>query len=55
MTNTISPDHLARRACVSPTLKKRRNLDGWSTDVLGGPGHGAARRFFWVRSASRLR
>ena len=40
---------------VSPTLKKRRNLDSWSTDGRGGPGYGAARRFFCVSSASRLR
>ncbi len=39
-------------AAVSPTLKKRRNLDGWST---GGPAHGEPRRFFCVSSASRLR
>ncbi len=39
---------------VSPTMKKRRNLDGWST-AAGRGGHAEPRRCFWVSSASRLR
>ena len=39
---------------VSPPLKKRRNLDMWSTGA-GGGAHADPRRFFWVSSASRLR
>ena len=39
---------------VSPTLKNRRNLGGWSTPA-GRAAHADPRRFFWVSSASRLR
>lgn len=39
---------------LSPTLKKRRNLDGWSTPASRGA-YAGPRRFFWVSSASRLR
>jgi len=36
-------------------LKKRRNLDRLSTDRHAASDHEAARRFFCVSSASRLR
>ncbi len=39
---------------MSPTSKKRRNLDRWST-LTDGAVHADPRRFFWVSSASRLR
>ncbi|MEP6934880.1 MAG: hypothetical protein ABI988_13225 [Nitrospirota bacterium] len=39
---------------LSPTSRKRRNLDGWST-LTDGAVHADPRRFFWVSSASRLR
>ena len=39
---------------LSPPLKKRRNLDGWSTPA-GRAAQAEPRRFFWVSSASRLR
>lgn len=41
---------------MSPVLKKRVNMDIWSTGPRGGPcGHGDVRRFFCVSSASRCR